>query len=238
MRIEVSTEKPARRWWLSAAAIRFAVLSLLVVGLFVGMIGAGPSRQTLVDYLSVSHPFAPAIAIFGSAVLTTVLVPRTLLSAVGGVVFGFLSGAGYILLGVTLGAIVAHTIGRLLGREFMIRHLRGRLLHIEQAISTRGISAVVISRLIPFVPFCASNYLFGTTRVRLLPFVGGTVLGALPATLAYAALGSATARGDHAGMTVAGAVVIALGISGWIGTFLVWRRRPRKPAAAQRVAAA
>ena len=142
--------------------------------------------------------------------------------------FGFAGGVLYILAGVTLGALIAYTIGHFLGREFMARHLSGRFLAIEQAVANRGIVAVIISRMIPFVPFCVANYVFGTTRVRRTAFITGTMLGALPATIAYAALGSATARGDTLGMSLAGVMIATLGVGGSIGTYLVWRRRPRK----------
>jgi uncharacterized membrane protein YdjX (TVP38/TMEM64 family) len=61
--------------------------------------------------------------------------------------------------------------------------------------------------------------------------IGGTMLGALPATLAYAALGSATMQGNWLGAKVAGGCVLALGACGVLGTYLVWRRRPRTAAA-------
>jgi uncharacterized membrane protein YdjX (TVP38/TMEM64 family) len=208
------------------------MLALLVATMSVVMLIIHPDKSSLTHAVGPDHPFGPAIAVFGAAVLTTALVPRTLLAGVGGVLFGFAGGVLYILAGVTLGALIAHTIGRLLGREFMARHLSGRFLAVEQAVANRGIVAVIISRMIPFVPFCVANYVFGTTRVRRSAFIAGTTLGALPATIAYAALGSATARGDTLGMSIAGVAIATLGVGGSIGTYFVWRRRPRKQAAA------
>jgi len=228
VRSDLTTPKSPQQWWRTGAALRFGLLALLVASLAVVMLIAHPDKSSLTHAIGPDHPFAPVIAVVGTALLTTALVPRTLLAGVGGVLFGFLGGAFYILAGVTLGALLAHTIGRYLGRDFMARHLRGRLLAVEQAVTNRGILAVVISRMIPFVPFCVANYVFGTTRVRMAPFLAGTVLGALPATLAYAALGSATAKGDTLGMSIAGAMIVTLGVGGSIGSFLVWRRRPRK----------
>jgi uncharacterized membrane protein YdjX (TVP38/TMEM64 family) len=228
VRSDPTTPTSPKSWWRTGAALRFGLLALLVATLSVLMLIMHPDRASLVHAVGPQHPMAPVIAVVGSALLTTALVPRTLLAGVGGVLFGFLGGVVYILLGVTLGAVLAHTIGRFLGRDFMGRHLSGRLLAMEQAVARRGVLAIVISRMIPFVPFCVANYVFGTTSVRLVPFVTGTVLGALPATVAYAALGSATARGDGLGMSIAGAMIVTLGVGGSIGSFLVWRRRPRK----------
>jgi len=99
-------------------------------------------------------------------------------------------------------------------------------------VARRGVWAVVVCRLIPIVPFAISNYAFGTTSVRPRQMITGTMLGALPATVAYAALGSATMQGDWLGAKVAGGCVLALGACGVMGTYLVWRRRPKRAHAA------
>ena len=229
---------PYRPWYRTRAAYRFGALTMLLATLFVIMIVVHPTRQSLASALDTQSVFAPLIAVGAAAVLTTALAPRTVLAGVGGLLFGWGPGAGYILAGVTLGAIVAYSVGHFLGREFMARHLKGRLLHFERAVADRGIFAVMVSRMVPVAPFGISNYVFGTTSVRFLPFVAGTLLGALPATLAYAALGSATAHHNAAGMTIAGAVVATLGIGGSIGTLLIWRRRPRRVHALPAAAAA
>jgi uncharacterized membrane protein YdjX (TVP38/TMEM64 family) len=208
-------------------AMRFVVLATIVAALAVAMLIVRPDRAALVDAVHPSGPLAPAVAVVGTALLTAAFVPRTLLSVVGGLLFGWLSGAGYVLVGVTVGAVAAFAIGRVLGREFVARYLRGRLLRVEQAVSGRGALSVTISRLIPLVPFGVSNYAFGTTSIGFVPFVAGTVLGAMPATVAYAALGAATAAGDTGAMRTWMAVALVLGASGVLGTYLVWRRRPR-----------
>lgn len=220
--------QPARLSRPSGPALRFAGLVVLIAALGALTLAAGPDRDGLLAAIGRSQLYAPAAAVVGSALLVAALVPRTLLALVGGALFGTVSGSLYVLVGVTAGAALAYGIGRLLGRGFVSARLRGRLALIETAVSRRGVWAVVICRLIPIVPFAISNYAFGTTGVRPRQLIAGTLLGALPATLAYAALGSATMHGDWLGAKVAGGCVLALGISGSVGTYLVWRRRPRR----------
>jgi uncharacterized membrane protein YdjX (TVP38/TMEM64 family) len=212
------------------AVIRFTLLVTLVVGLAALAITAGPDRHMLMGAARTGGAVGPVLAVLGSAVLSAAILPRTLLALVGGLMFGWISGALYVIVGVTLGASIAFGIGRLLGRDFVERRLRGRLRHIEQAVASRGALAVLISRMIPLVPFGISNYAFGTTSVSRRSFFLGTLLGVAPASLAYAALGAATAHRDAAGMTIAGATVAGLGILGSVGSYLVWRRRPRRTA--------
>jgi uncharacterized membrane protein YdjX (TVP38/TMEM64 family) len=202
----------------------------LVSGVGLVTLTAGLDRDELLAAVSHSPIFAPAAAVVGSAVLIAALVPRTLLALVGGALFGTLSGSVYVLVGVTVGAAIAYGVGRLLGRDFVEARLRGRLAMFESSIARRGTWAVVVSRLIPIVPFCVSNYAFGTTSVRPRKFVVGTAFGVLPANVVYAALGSATMHQDWLGAKVAGGFAVALGVAGSIGTYIVWRKRPRHPA--------
>jgi uncharacterized membrane protein YdjX (TVP38/TMEM64 family) len=213
----------------TAAAVRFGLLVTLVAGLGVMTLLMHPSRRGLLEAVHSSHLMAPLVAVVGSALLITALTPRTLLAFVGGALFGTSAGTGYMLVGVTAGATVAFCIGRLLGRDFVAGHLRGRFAQFEKAVAQRALTAVMVSRLIPLVPFGISNYALGTASVRLRPFLIGTLIGATPATVAYAALGSATMKGDSNGAACAGIAVGVLAVVGAIGSYLVWRRRPRKP---------
>jgi uncharacterized membrane protein YdjX (TVP38/TMEM64 family) len=210
------------------AAVRFGVLVALVAGLGLTMLLVHPSRHGLLRAVHSSHLVAPLVAVVGSALLVAALSPRTLLSFVGGALFGTLAGSAYVLVGVTAGAVLAFCIGRLLGRDFVASHLRGRFALVEEAVSRRALTAVMVSRLIPLVPFGISNSALGTASVPLPSFLVGTLLGAAPATVAYAALGAATIRGDQTGATYAGIAAGVLGVGGAIGTYLVWRRRPRR----------
>lgn len=209
-----------------AALVRFGVLIALVAG--VGTVAAvhGLDRRELYAVVDRHGALAPLFAIAASALMVAALAPRTALAFVGGAVFGPLAGTGYVILGVTGGAAAAYGIGRVLGRDFVATRLRGRLALVEQAVAGGGLRAVVICRLIPLVPFGVSNYAFGTSSVPLRAFLSGTALGVVPATVGYAALGSATIHGDPAGVGLAGTFVAALAIAGSLGTYLVWRRRP------------
>lgn len=211
---------------LSSPVARFGALVLLVAALAVVMVTMGPNRREMMAAVAGS-PLAPAVAVLGGAALAAALAPRTALAFVGGALFGAVHGGLYTVIGVTLGAAGAFGVGRYLGRDFVASGLRGRLAVIEASVARRGFIAVIIARLIPLVPFGVSNYAFGTTAIRFPTFVAGTLLGAAPATFAYAALGASAARGSATGAMVAGAVVITLGAAGSIGTYLVWRRRPR-----------
>jgi uncharacterized membrane protein YdjX (TVP38/TMEM64 family) len=228
MRGDTSTTTAGRDW----ATARFGALVLLVAGLAGLALAYGPDRAALEAAIRHNSSAAPILAIVGSAGLVAVLVPRVLLALVGGALFGVGSGTGYVLLGVSLGAVVAFGIGRLLGRDFVAARLGGRMALIESAVMRGEWRAVMIARLIPVVHFGVSNYAFGTMSTGFRPYVVGTVLGAAPATVAYAALGSAAMRGDTVASTVAGIVVAVLFVGGSAASLLALRWRPARPPSA------
>ncbi len=117
-----------------------------------------------------------------------------------------------------MGAVISFGVGRLLGREAVDRLISGRLAHVDALLADHGLSAVLIVRLVPLVPFIAINYASGLSGVKFRHFVLGSALGMIPGTLAYAALG---AYGTNPwGLAAAGSVLIILVVAGaW------WARR-------------
>ncbi len=53
-----------------------------------------------------------------------------------------------------------------------------------------GLLIVMAARLMHFIPFGVSNYLFGISRITLMDVVLGTVLGNAPAIAFYVAIGA------------------------------------------------
>src|SRR4051812_16246984 len=67
-----------------------------------------------------------AAFVVACAVSTVLLVPGSLLGALGGVLFGPLLGTGLVTVGCLLGAIGSFGIGRYFAHDFIERWLRGR----------------------------------------------------------------------------------------------------------------
>lgn len=141
-----------------------------------------------------------------------------MLTAAGGALFGLWAGAGLSLAGALVGAIISFGAGRLLGRDAVDRLIRGRLMRVDALLADHGLSAILVVRLVPLVPFIAINYASGLSGVRFRHYVLGSALGMVPGSLAYAALG---AYGTNPwGLAVAGSALVALVAGGsW------WARR-------------
>lgn len=178
-----------------------------------------PDTAALVAAVDRYDRLAPFLAVVGSAVLAAALVPRAVLATAGGFLFGPVLGSGYVLLGVTGGALAAFGLARLLGREFVAGRLGPRLTRLDERLTRGGFATVVMVRLLPVIPFGVASYGFGATGVRPVVFGLGTVLGAAPTTIAYATVGAGLARvpgGPMSGLSwttvlaLSGVTVVAL----------------------------
>jgi uncharacterized membrane protein YdjX (TVP38/TMEM64 family) len=93
----------------------------------------------------------------------------------------------------TAAAALAFLIARYAARSRVERLARGneRFRAIDRAIGENGWKVVGLLRLSPLIPFSLSNYLYGLTSVRFLPYLVASWAGMLPGTLLYVALGAA-----------------------------------------------
>ena len=199
---------------LKAAALLLIVLGAVVLALVLGT----PDLAAMRARVESAGIWGPALFFALYAALALIPCPKALLTAAGGALFGLWVGAGLALSAALVGAIVSFGLGRVLGREAVDRLIRGRLARVDALVADNGLSAVLIARLVPLVPFIAVNYASGLSGVTFRHFVLGSALGMIPGSLAYAALG---AYGTNPwGLAAAGSALVVLVVSGsW------WARR-------------
>jgi len=68
-----------------------------------------------------------------------------------------------------------------------------RFQALDRAISTEGAKIVLLVRLAVIFPFTYTNYVFGLTGVRLLPYALATLVGIIPGSIAFVYIGAAAA---------------------------------------------
>jgi uncharacterized membrane protein YdjX (TVP38/TMEM64 family) len=128
--------------------------------------------------------WAPLVFIFIYAAGVCLFVPGTLLTALGGAIFGPYWGFLYVWVGAMAGASAAFWIGRTLGREFAASLAGDRLRNYDDAIERNGFAAVLYLRLVYF-PFTPMNFGMGLTKVRFWDYLSGTGLGILVGTFIF-----------------------------------------------------
>jgi len=123
-----------------------------------------------------------------------VLFPASILTVVGGLLFGPVAGVLVVVVAANASAMLAYGIGRLLGRapgrddgadeaeQSLARRWSGRM-------RDNSFETVLIMRLL-FLPYDLVNYLSGILRLAWLPFLVATALGSLPGTVSFVLLGA------------------------------------------------
>jgi uncharacterized membrane protein YdjX (TVP38/TMEM64 family) len=128
-----------------------------------------------------------------------VLFPASVLTIVGGILFGPVVGVLVVVLAANASAMVAYGVGRLLGRPPAGTAIDAADRSMVQRWSSRmranSFETVLIMRLL-FLPYDLVNYLAGLLRLRWLPFLLATALGSLPGTVSFVLLGASLDRVD------------------------------------------
>ncbi|WP_158220894.1 TVP38/TMEM64 family protein [Kineosporia sp. R_H_3] len=213
---------PSRGVWL-----RLAVLLLIVGGAAAVVAVRGvPDVDSLKALVADAGTAGPVLFVVVYALATLAPLPKNVLSAAAGVVFGIVAGTGLVLVAALLGAVAAFWLGRALGRDG-VRRLTGRRLdRLDQVLERRGVLAVVAVRLVPVFPFTAVNYGSGLLGVRFRDYLLGTAVGIVPGTVAFVALGHYGTAPRSWQFALSVVVLGALSLGGWVAG-----RRHRMPPA-------
>ena len=134
-----------------------------------------------------SHGPATARLIYVAVYIvgTVALLPGTVLSFAGAVLFGPYEGTLYTWVGATIGATLAYLMARALGRDFVERLFGGRFAAFDRRIREHGFTGLLLIRLLPIFPFNAVNFGCGLTGIRLRDYVLATAIGIVPGTFVY-----------------------------------------------------
>jgi uncharacterized membrane protein YdjX (TVP38/TMEM64 family) len=123
------------------------------------------------------------------AVGPSFLVPGAVMTIAGGLAFGTAYGAFYSLLGADLGAVIAFSAGRFLGRGFVEGLVGRRFNRTLDGIARYGFQIIFYLRIVPIIPYNALNLLAGASRIGFRDYLWASVIGMIPGTVVFAFLG-------------------------------------------------
>jgi uncharacterized membrane protein YdjX (TVP38/TMEM64 family) len=172
-------------------------------------------------------PGAGAALVFTAvfAVCTLAFVPKPLLNAAAGALFGVREGLPLAVAGTAVGAYAAFVLGRGLGRDALRTLLRAKALTaLDRQLTEHGFRSVLLMRLVPGVPFAVANYAAAVSRTRAWSFASATTLGVVPNTAVYVVAGS---RASTPGSPVFLTAVAAIAVTGVVSAVVAWRRTRR-----------
>ncbi len=222
-------------------------LIAVVLGLLVAAVASGlwrhltlselaEHRAVLTGYVA-AHPVLSVliyVAVYVAVVVACIPGPGAMTTA-GGFLFGAVIGGLAALTACTVGSAIVFLACRTAFGDWATQKAGAGVKRIEEGFAKDAFSYLLTLRLIPMVPFFATNVAAGLARVRLSTLIGATLLGTSPVCFVFAGLGAGLGgvfdRGDPIDMTLleqpgiilplAGLALLASGPIAW----RLWRRQ-------------
>ncbi|MFO7559332.1 MAG: VTT domain-containing protein [Desulfobacterales bacterium] len=151
-------------------------------------LGEWLNADTLTNAIGIIRdmPAAPIWVILVFVITGFVAFPFTLLIIATVIVFGYIPGFFYSLIGGMLSAVAVYWVGELLGRN-TIRKLTGSKLNkISRKIAKHGIINIIFVRIIPVAPFTIINLVAGASHINFRDYLLGTLIGMAPGMMVVA----------------------------------------------------
>ena len=157
----------------------------------------GFTFQTFVEHRAAIQAFVAnqnilAILAFMAiyAAVVSLSVPGAIfLTITGGFLFGVTIGAAASVLAATIGATVIFLLARSALGAPLLKRAGPRAAQLARGFRSQAFNYLLFLRLIPAFPFFLVNLVPAFAGVRLGPFVAATVIGVIPASVAYALAG-------------------------------------------------
>lgn len=166
------------------------LLLLVIIGAFSGFVAFVIGNSSFESFLKahqVSQLTASqdpnftnsTVAVASVIVGTFAFIPTLMLFTGNNVIFGFLWGSLFSLIGITLAAGLQYLLGRLFRKAILRRNPGGLAPLISQKLSRAGIWPFALIRILPLAPFTIMNLIVGALGVSFMNFISGNILGSL-----------------------------------------------------------
>jgi len=178
------------------------VLPLAAIALAVGLFFAtGANKLLSFDQIALNYSALrdlvaanPVISILGLigiyALATALSFPAAwLLTVAAGLVFGWVQGTLYVVIGATLGAATLYLICRYALADFFEKKAGPFLTRMAEGFKRDAVSYMLFLRLAPVLPFTVVNVVPAILGVPFITFVWTTFVGIIPGVIAYSFAG-------------------------------------------------
>lgn len=129
--------------------------------------------------------YGPAVFMVVFALGCVFALPASLFVIAAGLIWGWLGGAVYSIVGGLIGAIASFYTGRFVGEGLLARF--GRLgAAVARQVDHAGFRSLLVLRFIPGIPFAVLNYGAGVAGVRFRDFTLSTFVGVTPPMFVFA----------------------------------------------------
>ncbi len=157
------------------------------------------NQLQLTDYYH-DHPLLVSVSFFFIYIISVALsLPgATLLTLMGGAIFGFTWGLVLISFASSIGATLAFLVARFLLRDSVQQRFAQHLEAINRGVEKEGAFYLFTLRLVPLFPFFIINLLMALTPMKTRTFYWVSQLGMLAGTAVYINAGTQLAQLESA----------------------------------------
>tara|TARA_Y100001934_G_scaffold28674_2_gene31224 strand:+ start:5344 stop:6093 length:750 start_codon:yes stop_codon:yes gene_type:complete len=134
---------------------------------------------------------AMLLYIVAYTITTSASLPiASLLTVVGGFLFGWFSGTIFTVIGATMGATILFTAARTSFGDALREKVNPYVGRMEEGFHKDAVSYLLFLRLMPVFPFFVVNLVPAFLGVKTRLFVATTFIGIIPGTAVYNFIGS------------------------------------------------
>ncbi|WP_440683195.1 TVP38/TMEM64 family protein [Cysteiniphilum halobium] len=147
--------------------------------------------QNLQEFTQLHYVLSVLIFMLTYIIIVAFSIPgATIMTLLGGFLFGVFFGAIWTVLAATLGATVTYLAVRTAFAASLKNKASGSIAKMRDGFQKNEFNYLLFLRLLPIFPFFIINIAAGVLGVSLRHFFAGTFLGIIPGTFVYAWVGS------------------------------------------------
>ena len=146
--------------------------------------------ENIQNYISNNFLFSFLIFTFSYCLLIVCNFPiASLLSLIGGFLYGTWIGGIGIIVGGTIGSFIVFLVAKLFFHDFISKKLLQRYSFIKQYFQKNELELMLLIRLVPGIPFFAQNLILAGLGAKRLKFFFTTLFGLSPWAIIFASIG-------------------------------------------------
>ena len=170
--------------------LRIVLLLLVMAGIAAVVVYRDQlDAAALESWLENAGMAAPLLFMLIYIIGTIFFFPGSILTLLGGALFGPVLGTFYNLTAATIGAMLSFLVARFLASGWVENKAGGRVKQLINGVEDEGWRFVAFVRLVPLFPFNLLNYALGLTRISFTQYSVATYIFMLPGAIAYTYLG-------------------------------------------------
>ena len=144
----------------------------------------------LVEHVNNNRFFSALVYVISYTALVSFSLPGgTMMTILGGFLFGPMAGALLAVIGATLGANIIFLAARYAFSDWFLPRAGSAIFKMREGFKANALSYLFFLRLVPIFPFFLVNLAPAFLGVKFSTYLMGTFIGIMPGTLIYAFVG-------------------------------------------------